>query len=131
MVSVRFRALTANSKQIRASEIINGFGNAQKKWAEETKRKLQIEPPPIPDSKYKRTGKLVAGWKVSPPSLGSSGLIVRLTNSVPYVVFVHGSEDGGRQFWVHKGRWTHIKDAIDRESYVEMMRNVVKNGIHT
>lgn len=131
MVSVRFRALTANSKQIRGEAVVAGFGTAQKKWAEETKIKLQRTPPPIPESRYKRTGDLVAGWKVSPPSLGSSGLIVRLTNSIPYVVFVHGSEDGSRQSQVHRGRWTHIKDAIDRDGYVEMMRNVVKNGIHT
>lgn len=129
MVSVRFRALTANSKQIRTQDIISGFGTAQRKWAEETKAKLVKTPPPIPTSNYVRTGDLVKGWKINGPNLSSSGLIVRLSNSVPYVVFVHGSEDGGRQFWVHAGRWVHIMDAIDRESYVEMMRNVVKNGL--
>lgn len=131
MVSVRFRALTANSKQIRGEAVVSGFGTAQKKWAEETKRKLQYTPPPIPTSRYVRTGELVKGWKVNGPHLSSSGLIVRLVNSMPYVVFVHGSEDGGKQSQVHIGRWTHIKDAIDRDGYVQMMRNVVKNGIHT
>lgn len=131
MTTVRFRALTANSKQIKTPQIIDAFAVAQRKWVEETKAKLSKTPPPIPESRYKRTGDLVAGWKINGPRL-TGDLITSLTNvDVDYVRYVHGTESGAGQVKVHRGRWVLLKDAIDRESYARLMRNVVKTHVQT
>lgn len=129
MTSVRFRALTANSKQIRSDAIIAGFGQAQKKWAEGVKAKVSVQPPPIPDSRYVRTGDLVKGWKITGPLLSASGLTVRLNNATRYVRYVYGDEQGRGQVRVHQGRWVLLSDAIDRDGYVQLMRDVVKRNV--
>lgn len=129
MTSVRFRALTANSKQIRTDAIIQGFGQAQKKWAEEVKAKVSVTPTAIVGSRYKRTGDLVKGWKITRPLLSASGLVVRLNNAVSYVRFVYGDEQGNPQALVHRGRWAVLKDAIQRTEYTQLMRDVVKRNV--
>lgn len=129
MTSVRFRALTANSKQIRSDAIIAGFGQAQRKWAEGVKQKVSVEPTKITESRYVRTGDLVRGWNITGPLLSASGLVVRLNNATKYVRYVHGDEQGRGQVRVHQGRWVLLSDAIDREGYAQLMRDVVKRNV--
>lgn len=79
---------------------------------------LRRYPPERPGQKYKRTGNLGAGWRIT---RGKQG-VMSLTNPTPYAPLVQGL----RQATVHKGRWTtapqmnakyrpRILDAIHRE----------------
>ncbi len=129
MVSIRFRALTANSRQIRTAGLVNGFRNAQTQWAKGVKAELVKYPPPIPSSSYVRTGDLGRGWQITGPNMSPSGLVTRVNNSVEYVGWVYGDEAGEGQAAVHEGRWPLIAEVVDREGYLRLLREVVEKNV--
>lgn len=128
-LNVRFRALTANSKQIRTEKLLSDVKSHQKQWAHKAIRRLQQYPPPPPDSRYERTGDLGAGWKPSGPTVSGSGIITRIINDVSYAEFVYGDEVGDGQAYMHRGRWITIPQAIEREEYMDGLRRIMKDAI--
>lgn len=127
MTYVRFRAITANSKVIKSPNIVAALSAAQLKWAEDSRRKL-LYPPPEPLPSYDRTGDLGRGWHITGPHLSGSGLVVNLINNVEYAEKVYGDEQGSGQAWMHVGRWPLLQDVIDRDEYVRLIRNVIKDA---
>lgn len=64
--------------------------------------------------KYIRTGRLGRGWRLTEVRMGDKAS-VRLSNSVPYAVWVHGSATGEGekdQAWMHEGRWPLMRDVV-------------------
>lgn len=127
MIGARFRALTANSTQIRTSGLEAQVGALQTKLLEQAKRKLQQYPGAIASSRYNRTGDLGRSWRIAGPNSTASGLTSILVNDASYSGFVQGPNQVG----VHRGRWTTLAEAIDplRSVYRDELRGIVKGLI--
>ena len=121
MLNVRFRALTANSKQVRTNLLESQVVRIQRKHAEALKKRMQHYPPPISDT-YVRTFDLQRGWRVPPTSNVASGIITILVNDVTYAGFVQGPQ----QTLIHRGRWLVLSEAVDRSSYHSDLRAMMK-----
>lgn len=101
----------------------------QKKWAQQAIKRLRQEPPPISDSRYQRTGELGRAWRVDGPHAQSSGIITRIVNDTDYAVYVYGDEVGDGQVAVHRGRWVTIPEAIDRDGYIDDLRQAMRDSV--
>lgn len=122
MISARFRALTANSKQIRTELLEQAVKAVQRKHAEAIKKRLQQYPPERPESLYVRTGDLGRGWHVPSTGISGSGIVTLVANSVRYSTYVQGPW----QTAIHEGRWLALADAVDREGYHAELRAMMK-----
>lgn len=127
MIGARFRALTANSKQIRTAALESQVASLQARILGEAKKKLQQYPPPIPSSNYIRTGVLGRGWRIAGPNSSASGLVSILVNDVGYSGFVQGPN----QVNIHRGRWATLAEIVDplRPIYHQGLRSIVKGLI--
>lgn len=128
-IRARFRALTANSKQVKTDRLVAGAKSTQRNWANKAIKRLQQYPPEIGGSRYARTGELGRNWKVEGPSELASGITTRIVNNTDYAIYVYGDETGSGQVRVHQGRWVTIPEAIDREGYIDDLRKVVRDAI--
>lgn len=74
---------------------------------------LTREPPPPSGSTYRRTGRLVRGWKETDRRFvvrGNARSVV-LRNPTPYTRWVQSQADQAR---VHKGRWPTVEQAQEQ-----------------
>lgn len=123
---IRFRALTANNKQINTHNLLNKASHIQREWATKVVKRLQNYPAPPAGSLYQRTYALRNGWRINGPASNASGLITTITNATPYAAGVHGDTSGNNQWRIHQGRWILIPDAIDRNAYLSALRQLFK-----
>lgn len=128
-VQVRFRALTAKSKQIRTEALEAQVRAIQHRRLEAAKRVLTTYPPPIPTSKYVRTNKLRDSWHILPSQSNAGGITTILVSSgnaaTHYVEFV----EGDNQVAVHQGRWPVAREVIDHGAYVSELRTMMRGLI--
>jgi hypothetical protein len=73
-------------------------------------RRMKVYPPPPTYSTYVRTGRLGAGWMITP---NTNGYTTR--NDTPYTKYVVGNAYGLEQAWMHQGRWNLLRDVQDEE----------------
>ncbi len=100
----------ANTMRTAAAQGQRRVTKATYQWAQQNvvgPLLVKPYPPERPGQRYKRTGALGRGWGVTfnPASvtihnrMGSSGYVV-------------GDGRGGRQAWMHKGRWWLFRDVV-------------------
>jgi hypothetical protein len=134
-IQARFRALTANSKQIRTAGIVAGFTKVQNKWADTAINKLKRYPPERSGQTYVRTNNLRDSWHKNGPHLSASGLEVTVVNTArdengrSYAIYVYGDDQGESQAWMHVGRWTKLEEVLDRDGYLRALQEVVREHI--
>ena len=68
-------------------------------------------PPPIPDSKYVRTGNLMRGWWYERRHTGKGEVTINVTNKMPYTKWV---KDGRFQARIHVGRHTTVQQVNEQ-----------------
>lgn len=76
-------------------------------------RHVRVYPPPIPTSKYQRTGDLGRGWwwgRFHKPN----EVQINITNKMPYTKWV---QDRRTQAAVHVGRWRTIQETNEATSH--------------
>jgi hypothetical protein len=87
-----------------------------KKTMEAARDEVRTYPPELPGQKYKRTGRRYRATKV----VRADTRAYRLESNPVYPggrtanPFVVGDAKGLGQAWMHVGRWTKIKDAVDK-----------------
>ena len=112
----------------RAAEVARKLGNfrGNKVMADEFEAhkarvlaKHQASPPERPGQRYRRTGRLRAGWKVE-AKLTGNGATLTASNTTDYAKWV---QDKPNQAWMHQGRWDTSQDIMASEE------EAIKTGI--
>lgn len=120
---IRFKVTTKH-----AGEVANKFGSFRgaKILAEEfatheerVRARLKTYPPARSGQRYRRTGRLGAGWSVT-TRLTGNGATLSAANDVEYAKWVQNKPT---QAWMHKGRWDTAQDILASEE------TAIKTGI--
>jgi hypothetical protein len=80
------------------------------------RRRAKIYPPERPRQKYVRTYRLRDNWKIGKSEGVKAGYSI--SNSTSYEPYVMGDAYGNRQAWMHKGRWSLIRDIMKEETQI-------------
>ena len=129
MLRARFRALTANSKQVRSEQIIAEVTRYQNEWGRGVIDVVREYPPEKPHSRYRRTHDLYGGWKVA-TRLTASSLITIINNEMHYAVRVHGDSAGKGQWIMHRSTgWLRLYDYLKRTEYNRNIRAIFRRNI--
>ena len=120
----------ANRFRRAASKGARLYDKAMGRWAQGVRRKLKGTPypPPRPNQKYKRTGRLASSWAARRVGAGRYAIVNRAAGrSGPYAVYVVGDRRGSGQAWMHVGRWWKAKNIIEEE--LPGLRRVIVDSI--
>jgi len=90
-----------------------------KEWGKDEADRLQntAYPPPRPQQRYKRTGKLGRSWSSS--VIGSAA--VKISNNAGYAPWVVGE----KQAWMHAGRWWQARPIVEKD-IPELTKSITK-----
>jgi hypothetical protein len=90
-------------------------------------REMKVYPVARPESKYRRTKTLGRRWtrKVTQSPNGVTGIVGNNTTYAPWV------QSSQFQAWMHQGRWTTDKQAIEMhtDTIVERFRRAIHNAL--
>lgn len=78
-------------------------------WGKELVTAMQIYPPPVPYTRYKRTGKLGRGWHTWGPVVTGGNVNMKVQNKVAYVPGVQGAMRFQNPFFAGRG-WRRITE---------------------
>ena len=99
-VTARLKSLTGKRARVQTDLLRQKVEDLGDKILLEAEDVLTTYPPPKAGSRYNRTDRLKEGWHFKFSSV-PSGVNLRITNTVPYVVKVHGNEGGVAQWPMH------------------------------
>lgn len=122
-VAIRFRALTSKALRLEMAPVesqVRGFITAYLETVQGIVSKYPAVPP---NSRYKRTGALLAGWHINGRGTFDQTLVASSRAggaSREYAVYVHGDRVGDGQMWYHgAANWKRIADYYDRKNFRE------------
>lgn len=144
-IQSRFTAVRSREKrlELRARDMFRSVKEVMEEHADKVALKAAKYPAaPNPESALRRTFEYQRQWLANVPNSAhesKDSLVVEITNDAierpprmggrPYARGVRGDNRGEGQFGVHKGRWTPLKELLDRPGYNKKIRKAVKEAL--
>lgn len=133
-INVRFRALTdsrRNKEIVNEKRVRSAVVKFMRSYLNDVKKEVWVYPPPPPNSKYERTGRLHESWKVDVKDTSHS-ITGYITNDAVDDRGRHYSSyvQGQWQVWYHaQTGWKVLYDYVERATFRRDLQQVINDAM--
>jgi hypothetical protein len=119
--------------QQRINQLVRDLEKYENKWAQDTIKKAQVYPALTPlqaaGGGYRRTFHFKYGWKIRQATRVGNGLVVGISNDMPYAGHVVGDDFGKGQAGIHKGRWYLLANLVKSTEFARGAQEIITRDL--